>query len=305
MPFEIELEHLSEIVREYAPELADLWIIRKDDFEEEGIRTGRLHENHILGIILGQDFLNEKRITTQEIESHYEKYFKKIARSTVSTYLNQLDKEGVLGKERDGRIVFYYLKEAPPESFKPFWIVRNFYVLPAFFMRAQYLSRFYQMKANIPPDLIESRKFIVGLALLTIFRNRFDKCILCQFASKEGYRELKDVFDTIIKDRKDVLPEALQSFIERDLGELPMFGGLNIPEKVTDGEINTRINDYVERYAQDIDFQMNVSKRRQELRLKQKHKLLHEEEKMDTNTKVTNIKDVKEEPVKDEELEEE
>ena len=80
---------------------------------------------------------------------------------------------------------------------------------------------------------------------------------------KNGYRELKEMFDLIIKDRKDVLPEALQSFIEKDLAELPMFGGLIIPGKVSDEEINHRINDLVERFAQDIDFQMNVSRQRQ------------------------------------------
>jgi hypothetical protein len=269
---EINLQRLGEIVKEYAPELTDLWITRRDDFEEEGIRTGRLHENHILGIILASEFINERKVTTMDIESLYELFFKKIARSTVSTYLNQLDKECVLAKDRDGRIVFYFMKEKPPYNIRPFWIIRNFCILPSYFIRAYYLSRFYDMKTIIAEDLIEPRKFIVGLALLTVFRNRFDKCMICQFASKEGYRELKENFDIIIKDRKDVLPEALQTFIEKDLGELPMFGGLAIPEEVPDSEINRRINDLVERYAQDIDFQMNVSRRRQELRLKQKQK---------------------------------
>jgi hypothetical protein len=289
MVFEINLKRLGEIIREYAPELADLWITRRDDFEDEGIKTGRLHENHILGIILAGDFINERQITTMDIEAFYENYFKKIARSTVSTYLNTLDKDGVLAKERDGRIVFYYLKEKPPYNIRPFWVVRNFCTLPAYFMRAQYICRYYDMKTSLPEDLLEARKFIVGLSLLTLFRNRFDKCMLCQFASKEGYRELKEMFDLIIKDRKDVLPEALQTFIEKDLAELPMFGGLTIPAEVSDDEINRRINDFVERFAQDIDFQMNVSRRRQELRLKQKQKISEpkEEVKIGEETKVT------------------
>ena len=120
-----------------------------------------------------------------DIESFYENYFKKIARSTVSTYLNTLDKDGVLAKERDRRIVFYYLKEPPPYNIRPFWIIRNFCTLPAYFMRAQYLCRFYDMKTNLPEDLGEARKFIIGLTLITLFRNRFDKCMLCQFAFKE------------------------------------------------------------------------------------------------------------------------
>ena len=133
MPFNIDLKRLGQIISDYAPELSDMWITRRDDFEDEGIKTGRLHENHILGIILAGDFINDKQITTQDIESYYETYFKKIARSTVSTYLNQLDKDGVLAKERDGRIVFYYLKEKPPYNTRPFWIIRNFCTLPAYF----------------------------------------------------------------------------------------------------------------------------------------------------------------------------
>jgi hypothetical protein len=262
------LPELHAIVTAYVPELADLWIVRRDDFEEEGIRTGHLHENHILGIILATFSLNHKNITTQDIENLYELYFKKIARSTVSTYLNQLDKEGVLGKERNGRTVFYYLQEPPPYNVKPFWIIRNFCILPVYFMRAQYIARFYNMSSDINEDLVEFRKFIIGLALLTIFRNRFDKCMQCQFASREGYRELKETFETILKDRKDVLPEPLLNFIEKELGEIPVFGGLKIPEEVDDKELNRRLNDFVERYTQDIDFQINVSKRRQELRLK-------------------------------------
>jgi hypothetical protein len=266
-----DLERLHNIIGEVSPELQDLWIIRRDEFEEEGIRTGRLHENHILGIILSCDFINDKYSTTMNVESYYQTYFKKIARSTVSTYLNQLDKEGVLSKERKGRIVYYYLQEHPPNAINPFWIVRNFCTLPPYFARAVYICRFYNESSDLPADLIDFRKFIIGLALLTLLKNRFEKCMLCQFASKDGYRNLKEQFDMIIKDKKDVLPEPLQSFIGKEgLGELPMFGGFRFPEKISDKDINKKIDDLVERYAQDIDFQMNVFRRRQELRLKQK-----------------------------------
>jgi len=213
--------------------------------------------------------LNQKNITTQDIENLYELYFKKIARSTVSTYLNLLDKEGVLGKERNGRTVFYFMQEPPPYNVKPFWIIRNFCILPVYFMRAQYIAKYYNMKTDIEPELEEFRKFIIGVTLLTIFRNRFDKCMVCQFASREGYRELKETFETIIKDRKDVLPEPLLTFIEKDLGEIPAFGGATIPEVLTDAEFNHKLNYLIARFAQDIDFQINVSKRRQDLRLKQ------------------------------------
>ena len=127
---EIDLKRLGEVIREYAPELSDLWITRRDDFEDEGIKTGRLHENHILGIILAGNFISDRQITTMDIESFYENYFKKIARSTVSTYLNTLDKDGVLAKERDGRIVFYYLKEASRIISVPFGLFGIFVLCP-------------------------------------------------------------------------------------------------------------------------------------------------------------------------------
>jgi len=268
-PFEVDLDKIQEIIDEIAPELADSWVVRNDLYEDEGIRTGRLHENHILGILLGCDFIDKEQLTTTNIEKYYEGFFKKIARSTVSTYLNQLDKEGVLGKERKGRIVYYYIKEQPPYDINPFWVVRNFCIIPPYFIRTMYLCRFYKAETDISKDLIESRRFIVGLAILTLLRNRFQKCMLCQFASRKDYEILKEKYDTIIKDRKDVLPEMLQSFIN-ELGEIPIFGGIKIPEELTDEEVNKKIDDLTVRYAQDIDFQMSVSRRRQELRLKQK-----------------------------------
>ncbi len=277
LPFEVDLDRIQKVIDEIAPELGDSWVMRNDLYEDEGIRTGRLHENHILGILLSCDFIDKSQLTTTNIEKYYKHFFKKIARSTVSTYLNQLDKEGVLAKERKGRIVYYYIKEQPPDIYQesPFWVVRNFCIIPPYFIRTSYLLRFYGAESSLSEDLHKSREFIVGLAILTLLRNRFEKCMLCQFASREEYKELKDNFDTVIKDRKDVLPEMLQDFIQ-SLGEIPIFGGARLPEDISDGEVNKKIDDLAVRYAQDIDFQMNVSRRRQELRLKQMDKKMQD-----------------------------
>ena len=144
-------------------------------------------------------------------------------------------------------------------------------------MRTMYLCRFYDAETSLSEELVKSRKFIVGLAILSLLQKRFEKCILCQFASRDEYKQLKERYDTIIKDRKDVLPEKLQNFIH-ELGEIPSFGGVKIPEDYSDEEINKKIDDLAVRYAQDIDFQMNVSRRRQELRLKQQNQEETQEE---------------------------
>ena len=47
-----ELKILNEAIQKFAPEVADIYHIREDESEEQQIKTGRLHENRILGIIL-------------------------------------------------------------------------------------------------------------------------------------------------------------------------------------------------------------------------------------------------------------
>ncbi|MHA1292892.1 MAG: BlaI/MecI/CopY family transcriptional regulator [Promethearchaeota archaeon] len=107
MSEKLELESLDKVIQEFAPEVADIYSIREDESEEQQIKTGRLHENRILGIILKFFLEGKKKVTTGEVENEYKKYFKDIARSTISTYLNMLKKESTLYKERDGRIVYY------------------------------------------------------------------------------------------------------------------------------------------------------------------------------------------------------
>ena len=47
-----ELKLVDKVIQEFAPEIAFLYQIRDDESEEQQIKTGRLHENRILGIIL-------------------------------------------------------------------------------------------------------------------------------------------------------------------------------------------------------------------------------------------------------------
>ena len=96
-----------ENIHEIAPELLNVYNVREDESEEQQIKTGQLHENRILGIMLKFYLEGRKKVTTRDVELEYKKFYKDIARSTVSTYLNILKKEGTLSKERDGRLVYY------------------------------------------------------------------------------------------------------------------------------------------------------------------------------------------------------
>lgn len=265
------LDDLDKVIKDYAPEVYKLWKNREDSSEEQGIRTGRLHENHILGIILKHYMEGDPEVTTTDIEQEYKTFFVKIARSTVSTYLNQLEKEGVLFKKRDGRTVNYLFRIPPTDAIPAFWIVRNFCLIPPYFSRAAVLAQIYLT----PPEDLEKyemqRKFLLGLSILTLLKNRHKNCCLCQFSNKTFYNDTTSLFESYIKERIDVLPEELRNFILFELGEIPLFGGIEIkPDERK--PLNNQIMDFVERYHSDIEFQISVSKHRQKVHLKRMEK---------------------------------
>lgn len=277
-----DLELLKKVIKEYSPEIYDVFDSQRETGEEDGSKTGRQHENHILGIILANEFKDdvEGQITTTGIETEYELYFKKIARSTVSTYLNQLDKEGVLTKRREGRTVFYLLKQKPPSGIHPFWIIRNFCTLTPYFYRAIIFGKFYDKISKLEKNNInEAIMFLLGLSILLTLRSRVLCCLMCQFAVKDDYRDMRDEFDLNIKNRSDVLPEEIMKYLNH-LAELPIFNGFPALNENKYDVIIEKLKELAERYSQDIDFQCSVAKRRKEIRLKQleqKMKKEHEE----------------------------
>ncbi len=280
-----ELETLDKVIRDYAPEVADIYFIREDESEEQQIKTGRLHENRILGIILKFYLEGKKKVTTSEVEVEYRKYYKEIARSTISTYLNMLKKESTLYKERDGRVVYYIFFEDPPSSIKPFWFTRIFCIVPAYFVRAFLFSKLYLDAEKIinerdgagDLDLLEKNyKFIVGLIILLILKNRCLKCTLCQFSKQEVYNKMSEELDMSIKDRLDVLPkEGLIDVLVEKYAEIPIFGGLSINlfdnEEILEEIINKILN-FADEYKKDLEFQIMVSSRRTDLRMRQKER---------------------------------
>lgn len=285
-----KLKLVDKVVQDFAPEIAFLYQIREDESEEQQIKTGRLHENRILGIILKFYLEGKNKITTGEVEDEYKRYFKEIARSTISTYLNMLKKESTLYKERDGRIVYYIFYEDPPVDIKPFWFTRLFCIVPAYFDRAMsFCTLYYNAEKYVQQNiddyeredinlLIRNFKFITGLIVLNIFKKRVTKCILCQFSKREIYKKLEEIIGIAVKDRSDVLPEEFIEDIE-NFSELAVFNGFDIEREDVEKEIANKMLRYADLYKKDLDFQVMVSLRRKDLRLKQK--LVLEEEHLE------------------------
>jgi hypothetical protein len=277
-----ELLLIDQIVQDYAPEIAQIYDIREDEAEEQQIKTGRLHENRILGIILKFYLEGKKKITTAEVEQEYKRYYKEIARSTISTYLNMLKKESTLYKERDGRLVYYIFYEDPPKNIKPFWFTRIFCIVPAYFERAIIFSRIYSNSKQyvmqyikelnyIDKETLEKNfKFLTGLTILNIFKNRSEKCIFCQFSKREIYNKLKEEIEIAIKDRADVLPEELLDTLVNKYSEIPIFKGIPIESDEAEIRIAKNLIKFADNYKKDLEFQIMVSSRRKDIRLKQK-----------------------------------
>ncbi|MFW9895627.1 MAG: hypothetical protein ACFFD7_07475 [Candidatus Thorarchaeota archaeon] len=283
-----ELSFIDKVVQDFAPEIAFLYHIREDESEEQQIKTGRLHENRILGILLKFYLEGKKKITTGEVEREYKKYFKEIARSTISTYLNMLKKESTLYKERDGRIVYYIFYEDPPNNIKPFWFTRIFCITPAYFERALYYSELYlsaekyvdqyinKFHGGEKKILLRNFKFLIGIIILNIFKIRSSKCVLCQFSKREMYNKLEEMINIAIKDRSDVLSDELQEQLADKYAEIPIFNGIFTKGEKKEENLEETLLKFADDYKKDLEFQIMVSKRRTSLRLKQKEAIEQE-----------------------------
>lgn len=281
IPADSDLNLTNKVIQEYAPEIQFIYQIRDDESEEQQIKTGRLHENRILGIFLKFYLENKMKSTTREIETEYKKYFKEIARSTTSTYLNMLKKESTLYTERDGRIVHYIFRESPPKGMEPFWFTRMFCIVPAYFQRGydfsilyvnaeKYMRPYINKYGDVDKEiLIRNFKFITGLIILNIFKNRSSKCIDCQFSKREVYKKLEEKIGLALKDRSDVLPpEILEQLVEK-YSEISVFNGIDIKGDSMDKIVQDILRS-ADIYKKDLDFQIMVSTRRTASRLDHK-----------------------------------
>jgi hypothetical protein len=276
---ELNIYILEKVIHEIAPELIDIYNIREDENEEQQVKTGRLHENRILGIILKFYLEGKKKVTTRDVEIEYKKFFKEIARSTISTYLNMLKKESTLYKERDGRLVYYIFFEDPPEDVSAFWFTRLFCIDPAYFSRAIYFSSLYSiaevivkkhMKKGNYDELVDTFKYLTGIIILNILKNRSSKCILCQFSKQESYIELLDALNLAIKDRTDVLPSELQEVLKKKYAEIPNFGGYYFRDENKEIEMIEQLLNFANQYKKDMEYQTMVLNRRIDTRILEK-----------------------------------
>ena len=276
------LKLIDEVIQDFAPEISHLYQIREDETEQQQIKTGRLHENRILGIFLKFYLEGKPKLITQDVEQEYKRYFKGIARSTLSTYLNELVKESTLYKERDGRNVYFAFHEEPPITITPFWFTRVLCIVPAYFDRATFFANLYfnvenyiqryprQHEGEDKEKLARNFKYIIGLIILHIFRNRTLNCVFCQFSKRKMYQELEETISAAIEDRSDVLPDDLINNLIEKCSELPMFNGVNIEGSKNKENALKEILKSIYIYRKDLDFQIMVSGQRKDLRLKQK-----------------------------------
>ena len=266
---------MDKLIQEFAPELYDIYNIREDESEEQQVKTGRLHENRILGILLKFYLDGKKKVTTREVESEYKKYFKVIARSTISTYLNMLKKESTLSKERDGRVVYSKFHEEPPVNINPFWFTRLFCVDPIYFFRAIYFSSIYLIAEKVVQEymnngnfeeIVVNFKYLIGIIVLYVLKNKVNKCVLCQFGKHEKYDFLNDALTIALKERTDVLPDELLVFLKEKYSEISLFSGIDLA--VDEEEINMikQLVNFANRYKKDLEFQFMVLNRRMETR---------------------------------------
>ncbi len=273
------------MIQEVAPEIVDIYNIREDESEEQSIKTGRLHGSRILGIMLKYYFEGKKKVTTRDVEFEYKKYFKEIARSTISTYLNMLKSENTLYKERDGRVVYYLLSENPPEDISSFWFTRLFCIDPIYFERAIYFASLYSIADKIIQEyeikeekdkLVFNFKYLVGIITLYILKNRAMKCLNCQFGKQDRYQDLIEILDLAIKDRADVLSDDLLIELSDIFSEIPTFGGINIKEEENEKQMITTLLEFASKYKKDIEFQTMVLGRRSDIKRLQELELKNE-----------------------------
>ena len=275
-----ELKSIDTVIQEYAPEISYLYQYREDETEGQQTKIGYLQENRILGIILKFYLEGKNKIITVEVGKEYKRFFKPIAHSTISSHLNKFIKNSILFKEKDGKNVKYAFNEEPPKKIKPFWFTRFFCIVPAYFSRTKYFSNLYNNaekyirqcnhKYSTKDEEILKRnfKFITGLLILYVLKNRSSSCASCQFGKIEIYKQIEEMINVAIKDRSDMLPKDIVNLVLRD-SDLPMFNGTNILEKDAKEKIAKEILLNSNVHRKDLEFQIMLSQRRKEVRLRQ------------------------------------
>ncbi len=251
-----DFQAIREYVENREPLLRPIW---KATYEisDKNVMLGRLRENHLLGIFLWFHTIKRDDITTEILEDEYEKFFQKVSRSTISTYLNQLEKQGILTKKREGKQVYYRLAYDPPFNLHPVYLVRTFCILPSYLCRGSFFARTLRI------DREENLRYLLELVNFSLIKNRLEKCVLCPLALK---KETKKALNSILnnfKNKSELLPKNLFDYIDKELGELHIFGGINIIGRWP--TISGKLMNYAQTYKKEIKFQREVLLRRERL----------------------------------------
>jgi DNA-binding transcriptional ArsR family regulator len=249
-----------QAIREYLensdPLLRSIWR-KSPEISEKNVMVGRLHENHILGILLWFSNVKMEEITTERLEEEYKKFFQKISRSAVSTYLNQLEKQGILSKDRQGKQVLYRLTYEPPTTIHPIYFVRNFCILPSYLCKTSFFAR------TLRVDREENLRYLLELVILSLFKKRFEKCVLCPLALKEENQKFLDSISILYRNQSELIPKEVLNYISKELGELSVFGGINVTGRWA--TISGKLMNYANTYKKEIKFQREVLVRRENL----------------------------------------
>jgi hypothetical protein len=119
-------------------------------------------------------------------------------------------------------------------------------------------------------EVVESFRYLIGIIILYILKNRSSKCVLCQFSKQESYQYLFETIDSALKNRTDVLPDELQELLKTHYAELPSFGGFWINDEEKEVEIIKQLIKYAIQYKKDMEYQVMVLERRINTRVHEK-----------------------------------
>ena len=221
--FPCNLKEIKDVMKDYPNVIQEIWDIRFDLPEIDNSNLGGLQKNRILGLFLWAREKEKDLVVTNEIKSDFLKFYRSnISRSNISTYLNQLTKEGVLGKKKKGKSVDYNMAHDPPVQFnqKPFWVVYNFCIYPSYLCRLSFFANKLKMARARNTDDFQ----IIELIIINTILNRLQKCSICKYGDREKHLKLRNNVQEIFKDKTKLLPTELKVYIEK-LAELEVFGG--------------------------------------------------------------------------------
>jgi hypothetical protein len=275
---DFRFKFFDKFFQDFSPEIGKICQFQEDETKNQLMKTGLLQEKRILGIFLKSYLEGITKMTTRDVINEYKSYFENVARSTISLYLNILNKESVLCKEKKGRVVYYNIFDNPPRNIPPFWFTRIFCIIPVYFNRANYFSDLYNkakeyiqqyFKKFSDEDqdiLMHNFKFILGLILLKIFKNRIQKCMYCQFSKKKTYAKMEYFIDLAIKDRSDFLSKDIFNGLIPKCSEIAIFNGININSEFIKENLVEELLRITNINKEDLKFQREVFYRRKNIR---------------------------------------